>query len=176
MADYYTMFSANLPLTNEKEKVWCEVRLRKLSGEEDENGCSMFPDKYEVQDGNVWICSEESGDVEKVADFVQSFLQAFNKKFAWSLEWSNSCSKMRTDGFGGGAVVVTAEGMEWMPTSMWADKTVDKLEKKLNSSLTDEQKWKLIKEHQKRVGESNVYPTKALRLWAELQGKKGRRK
>jgi len=67
------------------------------------------PDK----DGNFWIYAEEYGDPEAVATVVQTFLDRFRPEQSWILEWSSYCNNLRIGGFGGGAVLVTAEKIEW---------------------------------------------------------------
>jgi hypothetical protein len=44
---------------------------------------------------------------------VQKFLTKFRPDQCWSLTYSTTCSKPRVSEFGGGAVFVTAETIQW---------------------------------------------------------------
>lgn len=63
---------------------------------------------WELEDDHLWVYSEESGSIDNLAVFAQSFLKKFAPEAHFTLEWASSCSKPRLREFGGGAMVVTA--------------------------------------------------------------------
>lgn len=62
----------------------------------------------------LWFHSGESDAVDAVACLVQQFLGRFRPDRCWSLTWAFTCSKPAVGLFGGGAVFVTAEKIEWL--------------------------------------------------------------
>lgn len=135
MADYFTHFSAVLEGLTKQEASWVDQEYRKriTAGDLDE---SMGDFDLELEDDDkggrrAWIHSPDGCEnIDHVADFIQQFLKEFRPKEAWSMEWSNDCSKPRLDAFGGGALVVTAKKIHWMSTSDWVSKTMEKLKKR----------------------------------------------
>lgn len=130
MADYYTHFSAQLENLSDEEVDWVKSELAKRE-EQDENGWLGFdwelgPDKPV----NLWLHSDESGNVESVASFVQAFLKKFRPNDKWGMEWSNDCSRPRLDAFGGGAVVVYAKNVSWLTTHNWLSRKLSPRKRK----------------------------------------------
>jgi len=139
MANYYTLFSAEIENLTAQEKAWLkEILSIDIDGMTDEEveewyehgRDGVMPSQFcpeiwpgfdfEFQsDDSLWIYSEESGDMENVAEVVQVFLQRFRPDQCWSMEYSLGCSKPRTDAYGGGAVFVTANGCEFYDAGMW---------------------------------------------------------
>jgi len=68
---------------------------------------------------SLWIYSDCCFDPANVAGFLHHMLTTLRPEFTIGFEWSNSCSKARIDAFGGGAAVVTKEGVEWCNTNEW---------------------------------------------------------
>lgn len=69
--------------------------------------------------GTAYYISDENGDPEQVAAVLQAFLKQFHPDRRMSFEWADTCSKMRSEGFGGGAVFITATDIQYMSTSEW---------------------------------------------------------
>ena len=147
MADYYTQFSASL-IIKPKAKEWCNDFLG-LPAPLDIDGLltkwckerSICPDEaewwpnfdYGFVEGHpeeLWIYSEDGGSVDQVCGFVQEYLKKFEPNKHWTMEWSNSCSKPRYDGFGGGAVFVTAKKIWSVTSSGWIQEMEAKWNKK----------------------------------------------
>ena len=61
----------------------------------------------------VWFYVDETGDPEPVVHLVHRFLKQFRPHECWSLTYAWTCSSLRVSEFGGGAVFVTADGIEW---------------------------------------------------------------
>ena len=72
---------------------------------------------------------------EYLDDFSVHVLQQILKKMAPAsvphivVEYANTCSKMRQDGFGGGAIIITRDKIHRMNTSQWVDETLERLKK-----------------------------------------------
>ena len=58
-------------------------------------------------------------DLEFTAALLHHWLKHFNRAEAIGFSWSNTSSSPRTDGFGGGAVVIAANGIKWFSTHDW---------------------------------------------------------
>jgi hypothetical protein len=65
--------------------------------------------------GHALICAEESGNVDYAAALIQAFLERFRPEQAHTLTWSETCSQMRIDEFGGGAILITADWVYFPP-------------------------------------------------------------
>lgn len=149
MADNYLQFSMMVPLKTDSEQAWCRESLtalaRFLSGEE--KGVQKFasdiawvvmealrkdwshqgfewsitptPDKA-GQVADLWLHDDESGEPEQVAEFLRAYLKKFNPGGSLWFSWAYTCSKMRVNEFGGGAVVVTATKVTFLDVQDWA--------------------------------------------------------
>jgi hypothetical protein len=67
----------------------------------------------------LWFCSEEVGNLEAIAAILRRALNKFDLDNVVEIQWSNTCSKPRTDGFGGGAVIFDKNREEWVNTYQW---------------------------------------------------------
>jgi hypothetical protein len=65
----------------------------------------------------IWLRSEEGGDLEHLAAFVQSFLKKFAPNACLQVCWADWCDKLRAGEFGGGVVVVWADKVKWANAS-----------------------------------------------------------
>jgi hypothetical protein len=70
--------------------------------------------------GRVIIFSDECGNPHQVAAVLEAYLQKFQPKGVLTFSWAYTCSKMRSDQFGGGAAVITAEGSKFIDALDWA--------------------------------------------------------
>jgi len=77
----------------------------------------------------LYLASDESGDIELVANLLQSAMVKFNINEPVGLEFACTCSKMRADEFGGGAVVIAKDGQYWMNTSTFVQEKIRELNK-----------------------------------------------
>ena len=122
MADYYTQYSAEIDKLTDAEINWLEVRLEDIEdARADDDGLGEDDDigQVELEDRTLWFCGRESGDPGAIADFVQGFLKQFRPNGSFSMGHTFSCSRPRLDGFGGGAVFVTAESIEHVDSFTW---------------------------------------------------------
>jgi len=66
----------------------------------------------------LWLHSENGG-VDAACSFIQHLLKKFTPNDHLAFEWSNDCSKPRTDAYGGGAAFITATEIQSMSTWEW---------------------------------------------------------
>lgn len=148
MADHYTQFSTLIGHLKKREEKWLEEFLRPptLELEDDALLKKWMADRghpYKELDEEpefwphfdwefgtqgkgrcpryLWIYSTEAGNVDFVGYVVQEFLQKFRSNQCFSMEWASTCSKPLADGFGGGAIFVTADEVKYITTSSWVD-------------------------------------------------------
>jgi hypothetical protein len=119
MANNYLQFSSSISDLNKEEAEWWNARL---GGDHDEEEDDPYADpvrdyQAEVEGENgvwsVWFYAEEFGEPAHVAHDVQEFFAKFRPEGVFTLEWAVTCSKMRVGEFGGGFVVITAQGCSW---------------------------------------------------------------
>ena len=136
MADYYTNFSFVLKLKDsaESEYVLDIAQIANAHRFEQEQLPATFPEqlqehledwRFEVEreEEGIWFHSTEGG-IDAVCAFVQHLIQKFQILGPIAFEWSFDCSKPRTDAYGGGAAIITAQEIKCMTTSDWvADQT-----------------------------------------------------
>ena len=118
MAENYTQFSVLLPkVAEEKLAAFMEdVEARQQAAEEEDKYESMplRGMEYEMQNGELWLHADESGDVDAAAKLIQDFLVHFDIAGGIYMSWACTCSKSRINQFEGGAVVVTHKDMLWL--------------------------------------------------------------
>lgn len=126
MADFYTQFSSGIGELTKEEAEWCDANLHDLTvNREDTDDPLEFEWRLEKDASGTFLWLHDCGDygnVEQVADFVQSFLIRWRPKEVWYMSWACTCSKPRIDSFDGGAVVVTAKKTYYVNASTWAHK------------------------------------------------------
>ncbi len=130
MADYYVQYSVEIDKLTDDEIKWLKARLNDV----EEVGADDDVDdlgQVELRDRTLWFCAEESGDPRAIAKFVRDFLKRFRPNDSFSLEYAFTCSKPRLDGFGGGAIFVTAERIEHLDSSTWLRAQCEEHEKRI---------------------------------------------
>jgi hypothetical protein len=110
MADYFTQFCCLFDVGSAEKAVSAEAIRDELEAaldrdEEAELGFRLLRDQ-KAGAGIFWIASEDSGEPEHVIRFVLICAERLNLSGIWGFSWSHYCSKMRADGFGGGAHVL----------------------------------------------------------------------
>ncbi|HOX44560.1 MAG TPA: hypothetical protein PK668_13250 [Myxococcota bacterium] len=76
----------------------------------------------------AWLYADESANLEYLAGIIRRFLVRFRPDACFGLSWAGTCSRMRVGEFGGGAVFVTAKGIEWKTTWDFIDEQSNKFE------------------------------------------------
>jgi len=105
-------YSAEIKGLTDEESKWVHSRIKEIEDAGDEDAgdedavCGLG--EVEVVDGVLWFQGKEYGDPGAVAEFARDFLRRFRPRDGFALEYAQTCSGPRLDGFGGGAVFVTA--------------------------------------------------------------------
>jgi hypothetical protein len=108
MADYYTHLSFVVPIQSDEELAWIRKTLSEpprellfIAGDEFED----LEFRWDLVENSLWIYSDDHVNTEQLIQFLTLYLQQpCCKHHALGFQWAYTCSKMRTDGFGGGAV------------------------------------------------------------------------
>ena len=126
MADYFTHFSCLLDVGSPENAARALELFTALS---DENATEDPPvDGFQLsiqpeQGGTwLWIHDDGNGDPEHVVKFVRRCAKEFGLTGLWGMQYANTCSRPRVDGFGGGAHVIdlaTGETVDWISTDGW---------------------------------------------------------
>ena len=75
----------------------------------------------------LFYCEENCDSFEHLVSLVYIYLCLFEVKQPWSLTWAETCSSMEADAFGGGAVVVARNGIEYIDMHGWLHETLENL-------------------------------------------------
>lgn len=128
MANNYLQFAKSICELTSEERAWFEEALREPEeGEEeqetrpwsDEEGRIDFSHDF-IDETALHLYSEESGNIDAVADLLCAFLKRFRPNDVETITWAATCSSMRDGEFSGGAVVVTAEEIRGFSADEWA--------------------------------------------------------
>lgn len=104
MANNYVQFSVMFKLANVAQVTRAiEIAAERPAGtlQEDDLGFSV-----EAEGNEIWIYAEESGNPDVVIEYAVRLGREFKLTGLWGFTYAETCSKMRTDEFGGGAAVV----------------------------------------------------------------------
>lgn len=140
MADYFTNFSLILPLPNEaaqKEALdLAEQGSYAFLGDESlpedfpevlrevvEDWCFETVASDPSEGCGLWLHSNNGG-IDAACAYIQYLLERFNPNGHVCVEWSNDCSKPRTDAYGGGAALITSGEIRIITTREWLDQQV----------------------------------------------------
>ncbi|WCJ60712.1 hypothetical protein NXS98_06180 [Fontisphaera persica] len=134
MADYFTNFSLVVSLPSEAAQTYAlELHHRASQASQGDDLPKDFPKELEgaledwqfdleadspVGNHGLWLHSMNGG-VDAVCAFIQHLLQRFDPQGRATFEWSHDCSKPRTDAYGGGAAIVTAQEIKTINTAQW---------------------------------------------------------
>lgn len=132
MANNYLQFSEIINLKSKVEVEWAnsfiesferdgvdDSIIKRYGMDIDDEGLCF---NYEIDRSSMelWMYSEEAGNPDHVALFVQDYFRKFDKSGCFTMTWAHWCSRPRVGEFGGGAVVVTAEKLMWLDARDWA--------------------------------------------------------
>ena len=70
---------------------------------------------------DLWVCSEEGGDLSALATLVAHYQRVFGIKTPWGASGSSTCSRPRVGEFGGFACFVHLGKQEWIDTWSWVE-------------------------------------------------------
>ena len=133
MANNYLQFSEVIDNITPEEKEWWKKRISELKLDED-----WMPGSIQVEEeGSIWLYGEEFGDPDAVARIVQQFLFTFRPNHVFTLQWAETCSKMRIGEFSGGAMVVTAKEIFIQPSGQFIADVLQEVQKQGIKFLTN---------------------------------------
>jgi hypothetical protein len=101
-----------------KAEEFCEVGVDDL----------VFPDWVELKNGGILVYSMDGASVAAVTPLVQLFIRRYHNSRYWVLEWAEASDRPHAGAFGGGAVFVTADQVEWFSTAHWIRNKVENWE------------------------------------------------
>lgn len=146
MANNYLLFSEMIYDLNEREEQWFEelfsididaatdddlaklielLNLNKVKGESlwkqviRRTGYDWPGFRFQFEDNDLWIYTEEYGDLDNLSLIMEAFLEKFRPKDQFVLTWAETCSKPRPSEFGGGRMRVTANETKYWHTHLW---------------------------------------------------------
>ncbi|MEO9336761.1 hypothetical protein ABFT80_04920 [Mesorhizobium sp. SB112] len=132
MADYFTRFSCLLDVGTAENAARALELYNALC---DENAAEDPPSEgfllsIQPEHGgtHLWMRDDGTGDPEHVIRFVMRCAAEFGLTGRWGIQYANTCSKPRIDGFGGGAHVLnlaTGETVDWIYTDGWLATVLD---------------------------------------------------
>ena len=115
MANNYTQFSVVIYVSGVDERGWIDKYLT------EDNVDLEFEWSWEDGDGSLCVFSSEGCDFDHVTDFFQAYLRKFHPDQHINITYAETCSKMRPDEFGGGALHITAKKVVGMSAHQWLD-------------------------------------------------------
>ncbi len=127
MADYFTQFSCMFDVgTPENARRALELFQCFCERLECEDFASPgFEITLDPEDSHtaLWIQDGDGfGDIGHLTTFIVECAKALGLNGRWGFEWAHTCSKPRTDGFGGGAQMIdleTGDTDTWIGTTDW---------------------------------------------------------
>jgi hypothetical protein len=147
MADYFTLFSAEIPALAPNEREWATQLLDADCPDPVLAAAGIAPETVDRQDwpgfewqfiepaSDLWIVSHGAANLEHVAAFVRAFLGRFRPAQCWKMSWAETCSKPRVGDFGGGAVFVTSAGFTFLNSGEWLERQRREFESLTSQSL-----------------------------------------
>jgi hypothetical protein len=75
----------------------------------------------------AYIYCEEFGNLDAIEIVMREFLIKFRPTEAIVITWAEVCSKPRTDHFGGGALIVTAQRTSSINVHQWANEELKRI-------------------------------------------------
>ena len=138
MADCYQLFSEIIPALTPEEQAWAERLLGCMKDHEPDESTEKILKEAGVplnavcldewpgfqwqitrHDLDLWVYSEEYGNVSHAGEFARAFLARFRPADCWQLTWAETCSKPRIGEFGGGGLFVTASRVSYCVPHDW---------------------------------------------------------
>lgn len=85
---------------------------------------------YKLENDFLWIYSEEYPNIDSLASIIYSVMKHYKSKKYISFEYAFTCNKLRTDGFGGGAVFINSSKIKFFNTHNWMQEQIKRFENK----------------------------------------------
>ena len=90
---------------------------------------------YKLENDFLWIYSKEYPNIDSLVSIIQSVMKHYNSKKYISFEYAFTCNKLRTDGFGGGAVFINSSEVKFFNTCNWVQEQIKQFEKKKGDKI-----------------------------------------
>ena len=125
MADYWTRFACVLLLGAAANVAPALDIYRALTAEKDAEGEMIgFEATHQplLAEAGLFLSADGDGNPEHAIDFALRCAAAFDLQGQWGFAWALTCSRPRTDGFGGGAHLLDLgrrETIAWVDTEHW---------------------------------------------------------
>ena len=110
MADYFTDFSFEIPVnaTEIEKQTFINNWVDQAEDNEDYYGALGL----KATNTGIWVSSDGLvDDLEQALDFAVHALSHYGITVGIIVSWANTCSKPRLGSFGGGAALVTSDGI-----------------------------------------------------------------
>lgn len=128
MADYccQAVFQPNIPkhlINDEQRRI---IEAFSITIEPDGDNLYLYADDWctnaHLTDDNG---TEKDLDEDDLFDCFQEIIRCSNGELKWiSKEQAYTCSQMKPDGFGGGALFITADDVQYVSTSGWLEQQI----------------------------------------------------
>lgn len=129
MSNNFLQYAVEITSLTDDELTWVVNELHWKPDEDpeaelppwwDEEATSLgFDFKIYREGREVLLYAEEHGNVELVAEFIFAFVTKFRPDAIFAVEWAETCDRMKPGEFGGGACLISREGIQWQATSTW---------------------------------------------------------
>ena len=83
------------------------------------------------EDRSIHFYAEEYGNVDTIVELVHEFIVKFRPTFVFQLTFAEYCSKLRIGEFGGGSLVASKYGIEWVNAHVWATQKSEEIRKRI---------------------------------------------
>ena len=132
MADFFTHFSCVLDVGTPDNAARALDLYNALSAENaaEDPPSDGFVLSIQPEHGGttLWMRDDVTGDPEHVIQFVKRCAAEFGLKGLWGFQYANTCSRPRTNAFGGGLHVLdlaTGKTVDWLYTDGWLATVLD---------------------------------------------------
>ncbi len=111
-------------------RAWHDLDPKPYDSDEYGFCCEFFDSESGENWGrHLWFYTEEWGELDRVVHLVRKFLKTFRPSDCWALSYAITCSKPRVGEFGGGAVFVTADDIQYFSADEFRENARDAFER-----------------------------------------------
>ena len=132
MTEFYTHFASLLDLGTPDNAARALDIYNALAAEnaDEDPPSDFFALSIQPEHGgtHLWMHDDGNGDPEALIQFVKLCAAAFGLTGRWGFQYATTCSRPRTDGYGGGAHVLdlaTGATVGWTYTDSWLANVLD---------------------------------------------------
>ena len=118
MSNTYTQLSFTVSVPKEAANYAIDLNAQLQESGDFPTGCDLY---YDNERGTLWVVGDESANADAIGDVLQKMLAKFNISGAVVIHWALTCSKMMSDEFCGGTVIVTKDTVITHRPFDWAE-------------------------------------------------------